>query len=54
MFKNCDKVKEKEKNMLSQIIAKNEKRIEKDIKEIEDIRCIDFIDIFPESEEHRK
>lgn len=40
--------------MLSQIIAKNEKRIEKDIKEIEDIRCIDFIDIFPESEEHRK
>lgn len=40
--------------MLEEIIKKNESRIEKDIKQIEDIQFIDFIDIFPESEDHRK
>lgn len=40
--------------MLKQIIDKNLKRISMDIEEIEGVEYIDFIDIFPESEEHRK
>lgn len=44
----------KNKSMLEDIIKRNEKRIEKDINQIRDIQKIDFIDIFPESEEHRK
>lgn len=40
--------------MLEDIIKKNQSRIEEDIKQIEGIQQIDFIDIFPESEEHRK
>ena len=40
--------------MLKEIVEKNQRRIEKDIEQIEGIKCIDFIDIFPESEEHRK
>lgn len=39
--------------MLKEIIEKNEKRISEDIKEIKGIKNIDFIDIFPTSEEHR-
>ncbi len=40
--------------MLEDIIKKNEDRIAEDVKEIEGIEKIDFIDIFPKSEEHRK
>lgn len=40
--------------MLEDIIKKNQIRIEEDIRQIEGIQQIDFIDIFPESEEHRK
>lgn len=40
--------------MLEDIIKKNQSRIEEDIKQIEGIQQIDFIDIFPKSEEHRK
>lgn len=40
--------------MLEDIIKKNEDRIAQDIKEIEGIEKIDFIDIFPKSEEHRR
>lgn len=40
--------------MLKEIIEVNQKRIEKDIQEIDGIVRIDFIDIFPKSEEHRK
>ena len=40
--------------MLQEIIEKNLKRIENDLKEIEGLQSIDFIDIFPKSEEHRK
>ena len=40
--------------MIKEIIEKNLKRIEKDLKQIKDIQNIDFIDIFPISEEHRK
>lgn len=40
--------------MLEDIIKKNQSRIEEDIKQIERIQQIDFIDIFPKSEEHRK
>ena len=39
--------------MLYNIIDKNLKRIENDLKEIEGLKCIDFIDIFPASEEHK-
>lgn len=39
--------------MLQEIINKNLNRIEKDLLEIEGIERIDFIDIFPKSEEHR-
>lgn len=39
--------------MLQEIINKNLSRIEKDLLEIEGIQNIDFIDIFPTSEEHR-
>lgn len=39
---------------IKEIIEKNIERIEKDIQEIEDIQAIDFIDIFPTSEAHRK
>ena len=41
-------------NMLREIVDLNQKRIKEDLKEIEDIVCIDFIDIFPKSEEHRQ
>ena len=40
--------------MLNEIIEKNQNKIEKDLQEIEGKQSIDFIDIFPESEEHRK
>lgn len=39
--------------MLEEIIQRNEKRILEDVKEIKGIKNIDFIDIFPTSEEHR-
>lgn len=39
--------------MLFQIIEDNLKRIENDLKEIDGLKCIDFIDIFPKSEEHK-
>jgi len=39
--------------MLQEIINKNLSRIEKELLEIEGIQNIDFIDIFPTSEEHR-
>ena len=39
--------------MLFEITKKNLKRIETDLKEIEGLKCIDFLDIFPESEEHK-
>lgn len=40
--------------MIQEIVKLNEKRIAKDISIIESIKAIDFIDIFPISEEHRK
>lgn len=40
--------------MLKDIIEKNQSRILNDLKEINGIKNIDFIDIFPKSEEHRK
>lgn len=40
--------------MLREIIEQNEKRISEDIKDINGIIKIDFMDIFPISEEHRK
>lgn len=39
--------------MIQEIVKLNEKRISKDINEIDGIKNIDFIDIFPISEEHR-
>lgn len=39
--------------MIQEIINKNLNRIEKDLLEIKDLQKIDFLDIFPESEEHR-
>lgn len=39
--------------MIKEIVKLNEKRISKDISEVEGIKNIDFIDIFPTSEEHR-
>ncbi len=39
--------------MIKEIIEKNLKRIEKDLKEIEGLQKIDFIDIFPTSENHK-
>ena len=40
--------------MLEEIIKKNLSRIENDLTEIEGLQNIDFIDIFPKSEEHKK
>ena len=40
--------------MIEEIINKNLERIENDLKEINDIQNIDFIDLFPVSEEHKK
>lgn len=40
--------------MLEEIINKNLNRIEKDLSEIKDLQTIDFLDIFPKSEEHRE
>ena len=40
--------------MLEEIINKNLNRIEKDLLEIKDLQTIDFLDIFPKSEEHRR
>lgn len=40
--------------MLGEIINKNLNRIEKDLLEIKDLQTIDFLDIFPKSEEHRE
>ena len=40
--------------MFEEIIEKNLNRIEKDLVEIEGLQKIDFIDIFPISEEHKK
>ena len=40
--------------MIKEIIEKNLKRIENDLKEIEGLQRIDFIDIFPNSENHKK
>lgn len=39
---------------LEEIIKRNEIRIQEDIKEIYGLKTIDFIDIFPISEEHRE
>ncbi len=39
--------------MLEEIIKKNLNRIEKDLREIDGLKCIDFIDIFPTSEIHK-
>lgn len=39
--------------MLYEIIERTLKRIEPDLDEIEDLQNIDFIDIFPTSEEHK-
>lgn len=39
--------------MLYEIIERTLKRIEPDLNEIEDLQNIDFIDIFPTSEEHK-
>jgi len=39
--------------MVKEIIEKNLKRIENDLKEIEGLQRIDFIDIFPTSENHK-
>lgn len=39
--------------MLEEIIKQNLSRIENDLVEIDDIEYIDFIDIFPKSEEHK-
>lgn len=39
--------------MLEEIVNKNLNRIEKDLLEIKDLKNIDFLDIFPKSEEHR-
>lgn len=39
--------------MLFDIIEKNLSRVENDLNEIEGLRNIDFIDIFPVSEEHK-
>lgn len=40
--------------MIEEIVKLNLDRIKKDLYEIEGIEAIDFIDIFPKSEEHRK
>lgn len=39
--------------MLEEIIKKNLNRIEKDLREIDGLQCIDFIDVFPTSETHK-
>lgn len=39
--------------MIHEIINQNLARIEKDLLEIGDLKGIDFIDIFPKSEEHK-
>ena len=39
--------------VIEEIINKNLERIENDLQEINDIQNIDFIDLFPVSEEHR-
>ncbi|MCH5167586.1 MAG: hypothetical protein J1F35_06845 [Erysipelotrichales bacterium] len=39
--------------MLYDIVDRNLKRIENDLKEIEGLKCIDFMDIFPTSEDHK-
>ena len=39
--------------MIFDIISKNLDRIEKDLKEIDGLKNIDFIDIFPTSEKHK-
>ena len=39
--------------MVKEIIEKNLKRIENDLKEIEGLQRIDFIDIFPTNENHK-
>lgn len=40
--------------MIEEIIRKNEKRIENDISKFRGIKSVDFIDIFPTSEEHKR
>lgn len=40
--------------MLEEIINKNLNRIEKDLLQIKDLQTIDFLDIFPKSEGHRR
>lgn len=40
--------------MIKEIIDKNLKRIENDLQEIDDIKDIDFIDLFPVNQEHRE
>lgn len=39
---------------IEQIVRKNENRIKQDLSEIKGIKFIDFIDMFPLSEEHRE
>lgn len=40
--------------MIEEIVNKNLVKIEADLKEIDDIQKIDFIDLFPISEEHKE
>ena len=40
--------------MIEDTVSKNLVRIEDDLKEIDDIQKIDFIDLFPISEEHKE
>ena len=39
--------------MFYDIVDKNLRRIDDDLKKIEGLKCIDFIDIFPTSENHK-
>lgn len=56
ILNNAEKIKllEEGKDMnIKEIIDINQKRVSKDLQEINGIKGIDFIDIFPISEEHR-
>lgn len=57
ILKSAEKIKvlEESRNMsIKEIIDINQRRILKDIQEVDGIKRIDFIDIFPISEEHRE
>ena len=40
--------------IIEDIIARTLRRMERDLSEIKNIRRIDFVDLFPTSESHRK